>query len=68
MAIGGGANFAQQFLTAGLVDEIQIHLVPVLLKTGIRLFEHLGTKRVRLQRIRLIESPFATHLRFRIIK
>jgi dihydrofolate reductase len=68
MCLRRGANVAQQFLNAGLVDEIQIHLVPVLLKAGIRLFEHLGTKRVKLQRIRLIESPFATHLKFRIIK
>jgi dihydrofolate reductase len=50
------------------VDEIQIHLVPVLLGDGIRLFEHLGTERIELERTRVIESPFATHLRFRVIK
>jgi dihydrofolate reductase len=68
VAVGGGASIAQQCVKAGLVDEIQIHLVPVLLGEGTRLFEHLGTERIELERTRVIESPFATHMRFRIIK
>jgi len=68
VAIGGGADIAQQYLRAGLIDEVQIHLVPVLLGAGIRLFDHLGTEQIRLERTRAIESPFATHLRFRVIK
>jgi dihydrofolate reductase len=62
-----GASAAQQCLAAGLIDEIQIHLVPVLLGSGTRLFEHLGGQ-FRLQRIMVVETPNATHLRFRVIR
>ncbi len=55
-------------MKAGLVDEMQIHLVPVLLGEGIRLFEHMGTEQIELERIRVIESPGVTHLRFRVVK
>jgi dihydrofolate reductase len=68
VAVGGGASIAQQCIKARLVDEIQIHLVPVLLGDGIRLFEHLDTEQIELERTRVIESPFATHLRFRVIR
>lgn len=64
----GGANVAQQYLNAGLLDEIQIHLVSIMLGGGVRLFEHLGTEPIELERTRLIEAPDVTHLRFRIIK
>ena len=63
-----GANIAQQFLKAGLLDELQINLVPILLGDGIQLFEHLGTERIELERTRVIESPSVIHLRFRIVK
>jgi dihydrofolate reductase len=63
-----GANTAQQYIKAGLVDEMQIHLVPILLGEGIRLFDHLGTEHIELQRIMVIESPGVTHLRFRVVK
>ncbi|MEO3857509.1 dihydrofolate reductase family protein [Acrocarpospora sp. B8E8] len=66
--IMGGANTAQQFVRAGLVDEIQIQLVPVLLGSGTRLFDHLGTNHIELERNRLIESPHVTHLRFRVAR
>jgi dihydrofolate reductase len=62
-----GASAAQQCLAAGLMDEIQIHLVPVLLGSGTRLFEHLGGQ-FRLQRTMVVETPNATHLRFRVIR
>jgi dihydrofolate reductase len=61
-----GADTAQQFLRAGLLDEIQLNLVPVLLGEGLRLFEHLGTDRIELERTRAIESSRVTHLRFRV--
>jgi dihydrofolate reductase len=61
-----GASAAQQCLAAGLLDEIQIHLAPVLLGSGTRLFEHLGGQ-VQLEQIRTVETPNATHLRFRVI-
>jgi dihydrofolate reductase len=63
-----GANIAQQCIKAGLIDEIEIHLVPVLLGEGIRLFEHLDTEQIELQRTRVIEAPGVTHLRFRVVK
>jgi dihydrofolate reductase len=68
VSVGGGANIIQQYLSAGLLDEIQIHLVPVLLGDGRRLFEHTGTGQIELERTRVIESPGVTHLRFRVVK
>jgi dihydrofolate reductase len=66
ISVAGGANIVQQFLKAGLLDEIQIHLVPVLLGGGRRLFEHLG--KMELVPARVIESSGVTHLRFRIAR
>jgi dihydrofolate reductase len=57
VVIVGGANVIQQCLNAGLVDELQIDLMPVLLGDGLRLFEHLDTERIRLEKIRVIEIP-----------
>jgi dihydrofolate reductase len=68
VALGGGANTIQQYLRAGLLDEIQIHIAPMLLSAGIRLFEHLGTEPIELENTRVIESPRVTHLRFRVVK
>jgi dihydrofolate reductase len=62
-----GASAAQQCLAADLMDEIQIHLAPVLLGSGTRLFEHLGGQ-VQLQRTKVIATPNGTHLRFRVIR
>jgi dihydrofolate reductase len=64
----GGANVAQQFLKAGLLDEIHLHLVPVLLGEGIRLFENIGTEPIQLEQINLTEEPGVTHFRFRVLK
>jgi dihydrofolate reductase len=68
VALGGGANVAQQYLAAGLLDELQIHLVPVLLGGGVRLFEDLGPGHRELECTRVIESPAVTHLRYRVVK
>ncbi|MBI1879896.1 MAG: dihydrofolate reductase [Chloroflexi bacterium] len=68
VVIGGGANTAQQFMKAGFIDEIQIHLVPVLLGDGIRLFDHLGTEHIELESTRVIAASDVTHLQFRVIK
>ncbi|ETK34917.1 dihydrofolate reductase family protein [Microbispora sp. ATCC PTA-5024] len=62
-----GADVTQQALRAGLVDEIDLQLAPVLLGDGLRLFDHLGPRRVELQRTRVIESPYVTHLRYRVM-
>jgi dihydrofolate reductase len=63
-----GANTAQQFLSAGLLDEIQINLIPTLLGDGVRLFDHLAKSQIELERTRVIESSGVTHLRFRVLK
>lgn len=63
-----GANVAQQLMNEGLADEIYIQLVPVLLGSGIRLFEHLGTSPIELTCDRAVNSPYITHLKFKIAK
>lgn len=63
-----GAKVAQQFMKAELLDEIQLSLVPVLLRDGIRLFENMGTKRVELERERVVESSGVTHIKLRVVK
>jgi dihydrofolate reductase len=64
----GGAEMGQQYIGAGLVDEISIHLVPVLLGGGTRMFEHLGGEHIQLESAGVIETPEATHLRFRVVE
>ncbi|MPZ97833.1 MAG: dihydrofolate reductase [Dehalococcoidia bacterium] len=61
-----GVGTAQRCLMAGLLDEIQIHLVPVLLGEGRRLFEHLGAEHIELETIRVIQGREVTHLRYRV--
>lgn len=68
IVVGGGAHIAQQYLKAGLLDEIQIHLVHILLGEGIRLFDPVGVKQIGLEKIKVINSVGVTHLRFRVIK
>jgi dihydrofolate reductase len=62
----GGPTVAQQAVRAGLVDEIRLHLVPVLFGAGIRMFDDLGTKQIELEPAEVVASPAATHLRFRV--
>lgn len=64
----GGANAAQQYLKAGLLDEIHLHLVPVLLGEGIRLFENIGTEQIKLEQMSVTEAPGVTHFQFRLVK
>jgi dihydrofolate reductase len=66
--VAGGANVAQQVLGAGLLDEMQIHVVPVLLGGGTRLFDAGAGSGVELERTRVIDSPRATHLRLRVVR
>ena len=66
VSVGGGANTIQQYLGAGLVDEMQIHIAPMLLGGGVRLFEDLDTRPIELERTRVIDSPEVTHVRFRV--
>lgn len=68
VSVMGGANIGQQFIKAKLVDEIQIHLVPVIFGSGTRLFEHLGSEHILLENIKVVQTAAATHLRFRVLK
>jgi dihydrofolate reductase len=62
----GAADVAQQYLKAGLLDEIHLNLVPVLLGDGVRLFANLDGHRFDLECTRVIESDGVTHLRYRV--
>ena len=68
VTVMGGAETGQQYLRAGLVDELSIHLVPVLFGSGTRMFEHLGDQHIQLEHAGLVQTPAATHLRFRIAR
>ncbi len=62
--LAGGANAAQQYLRAGLVDQIDMSLVPVLLGAGERLFDTVGDDLFGLKLVRTIATPEVVHLRF----
>jgi dihydrofolate reductase len=68
VSVMGGAEIGQQYIRAGLIEEIAIHLVPVLFGSGTRMFEHLGSEHIRLEPMEVIEATAATHLRFRVLK
>jgi dihydrofolate reductase len=64
-----GSGIAQRALRDGLLDELEIHLVPVLLGDGVRLFEHLGVTQRQLERTRVLEGEGdVTHLHFRVVR
>jgi dihydrofolate reductase len=62
----GGADVLRQYLGAGLVDEFTLTIAPVLLGAGKRLFDGISRTDITFERTAVIESPFATHLRFRV--
>jgi len=64
--LAGGASVVQQYLKAGLLDEIQIHLAPVLLGDGASLFDRLGIDAIGLEARRVIASPSVTHLKLTV--
>ena len=68
VCIMGGADIGRQFIAAGLVDEISIHLVPVLFGSGTPMFEEFHKGHVRLEPVDTLATPSATHLRYRIVK
>src|SRR6266851_5719011 len=61
-----GAGAAQALLRAGLLDEMEIHLVPVLLGGGRRLFDSLGPGHIELELVRRLKARDVTHLRYRV--
>ena len=65
--VGGGASTVQQFLKAGLVDELQIHVTPLLLGGGVKLLDSLNDDDVKLEITRVVESPTVTHLQYRVV-
>jgi len=66
--IQGGANTIQQFLNAGLIDEFFIHIAPVFLGSGIRLFEGIDKDKYDLKIAEVIPSDLTTHLRYKLTK
>ena len=65
--VGGGASVINQYLAAGLVDELELHVVPLVLGGGARLFEGLGPD-LQLEQVRAIEAPGVTHLKYRVVR
>jgi dihydrofolate reductase len=63
----GGAQVANQYLAAGLLDELELHVVPVLLGGGARLFENVAATEVQLEQIRAVEAPGVAHLKYRVV-
>jgi dihydrofolate reductase len=63
-----GASTAQQCLDAGVLDEVLVHIAPVLLGDGVRLFDRPGGTNVKLERISLTDSPRVTNLWLRVVK
>jgi len=64
VSLGGGANTAQQYLLAGLVDEMEISLVPILLGDGEHLFNHIGDNLHGLKIVRTVATPNVIHIKF----
>jgi dihydrofolate reductase len=64
--LAGGASVANQYLAAGLVDEIDVSIVPVVLGAGERLFAAVDGARPELEQIRAVEAPGVTHIKYRV--
>jgi dihydrofolate reductase len=63
----GGGDVANQYLAVGLLNVLELHVVPVLLGDGARLFDNLGTAEVQLEQVRAVEAPGVTHLKYRVV-
>jgi dihydrofolate reductase len=68
VVIGGGANAIQQALRAGLADELELHLVPMLLGGGERLLDNLGGRVRGFEQVRAVVGTGVTHLKYRVLK
>jgi dihydrofolate reductase len=66
--VSGGANIIQQYVHANLLDEIRLHLVPILLSEGTRLFDISDAGQTKLEKQEVTESPAVIHIRYRVIK
>jgi dihydrofolate reductase len=65
--IAGGADVVQQYLKAGVVDEFQVHIAPIFLGGGVRLFDGLGNDEIKIEVVRAVESPLVTHIKYRVL-
>ena len=63
----GGGQIIGQYLAAGLLDELELHVVPLLLGDGARLFDNLGETEVQLEQVRAVEAPGVVHLKYRVV-
>lgn len=68
VVVMGGADVAQQYVKAGLLDYLHIHMVPVLMNEGVRLFEHTGAAHIELETKSMVASPNATHYKFKVMR
>jgi dihydrofolate reductase len=68
IAIAGGASVAQQYLRAGLLDDFQVHVAPIMLGGGTRLFGDAEGEALALEIVRVVESPNVTHVRYRVAR
>jgi dihydrofolate reductase len=68
VTVMGGAETGQRDLAAGMVDELSVHLVPVLLGNGLRMFDNLGVEPITLENTTAIQTAVATHLRLRVVR
>jgi dihydrofolate reductase len=62
----GGAEVIDQYLAAGLLDELALHIVPAVLGGGARLFENVGGSSIELEQVRAVEAPGVTHVTYRV--
>lgn len=68
VSLGGGAQTAQQYLAAGLIDEMELHVVPLILGGGERLLDGPVDSTVKLEQARTVEGPGVTHIKYRVVK
>jgi dihydrofolate reductase len=67
VVLWGGAHLVNQYLAAGLLNELELHVVPVLLGAGARLFDYAGAAKVQLEQVRAVEAPGVTHLKYAVV-
>jgi dihydrofolate reductase len=66
--VAGGADVVQQYLNAGLLDELQVHVAPIILGGGTRLLDNLDAGAIELRATRVRSSPYVTHLKYEVVK
>jgi dihydrofolate reductase len=68
VVIAGGAHAVQQYLSIGAIDELELHLVPVLVGGGDRIFDNVPASKIQLEQIRVVPGNGVTHLRYRVVR